>query len=107
MSEQLVVVLCTCPDHQQAMTLANTLVRERLAACVNILPGVVSVYQWQDSLEQEEEVQLLIKTPLRRFDELSQRIRQLHSYDEPEIVALDVKAASQGYAGWVSDVTQD
>lgn len=106
MSEQLVVVLCTCPDRQQAIMLANTLVQEQLAACVNLLPEVLSVYQWQGKLEQAEEVQLLIKTAYSRFNELSQRIKQLHSYDEPEILALDVKAASQSYARWIVDVTQ-
>jgi periplasmic divalent cation tolerance protein len=83
------------------------LVAERLAACVNILPGVTSVYRWQGDIEEDTEDTLLIKTRTDGVSALSDRIRELHSYDTPEIVVLEVDAAASDprYVAWVCEST--
>ncbi|NMP31769.1 divalent-cation tolerance protein CutA [Thalassotalea sp. M1531] len=96
------VVLCTCPNKILAEEIAKVLVSEQLAACVNIMPGVTSIYQWQGKIEQDEEVMLLIKTSANLFGKLSNKIKQLHSYDVPEIVALDIQQGDEGYLDWIT-----
>lgn len=103
MSVQL--VLCTAPDSETAARLARTLIEEKLAACVNLLPGIRSIYQWQGKIEDEREVQMLIKTTADRFGELAERLDALHPYDNPEILALDVAGGALDYLRWVKDVT--
>lgn len=96
------VVLCNCsPD--ESRSLARILVSEGLAACVNVLPGVTSFYQWQGELEVDTEHTLLIKVATGGVDALSDRIRALHSYDTPEILALpvDVDRSDPDYVAWV------
>src|SRR5579875_515413 len=85
------VVLCTCSSREEAMRIAQTLVEERLAACVNVLPGVTSVYRWQGQVETAEEVLLVMKTAEQRFSQLCERIAALHSYEVPEIISLAVR----------------
>ena len=101
----MVVVLCNCSP-AEAPDLARALVVEGLAACVNILPGVRSVYVWQGELCEDEESTLLLKTPPERLEALSERIRLLHSYDTPEIVVLpvDVEASDPRYVAWVRGI---
>jgi periplasmic divalent cation tolerance protein len=84
------VVFCTCSDEQEALRIANTLVEEGAAACVNILPSVQSVYRWEGKIENAREVLMLIKTTSEGFPKLRDRIVELHSYDTPEILALGV-----------------
>lgn len=96
------VVLCNCqPD--QAASLAHALVQEGLAACVNILPGVTSVYVWEGKVCEEIEATLLVKTTAAAVPALSDRIRALHSYDTPEILVLPVDEAASDprYVAWV------
>lgn len=94
------VVLCNCPP-SEAPSLAETLVDERLAACVNLLP-VTSIYRWNGAVQRDAEVTLLIKTAAERVAALSERIRALHSYDVPEIVVLEALPTSDPtYVGWV------
>lgn len=97
---ELIVVLCTVPDGPTAEKLAKGLVDERLAACVNAIPGVKSFYRWQGKLETDEEIQLLIKTRKGRFDELAAWIKAHHPYDVPEIVALPAERVSDDYLTW-------
>ncbi len=97
------VVLCTCPDEKTATMLAEAVVREKLAACVNIFPHVTSVYMWQDKLESASEVKLFIKTEASKLDLLSQRIDQLHPYDVPEIVALNIQQGNKEYLNWITE----
>ncbi|TAL75384.1 MAG: divalent-cation tolerance protein CutA [Rhodanobacter sp.] len=92
---------CSCPDLACARQLAETLVGERLAACVNVLPGVQSVYRWQGQMQNETEVLLLIKTTAERFDALKARLRALHPYELPELVATPVAAGHAAYLDWV------
>jgi periplasmic divalent cation tolerance protein len=94
------VVLCTCPNEEDALRLANSLVAERLAACVNILPGIRSIYRWKDQVESAQEILLLIKTTHERFAALRDRILVLHAYETPEIIALPVVAGLEKYLTW-------
>jgi periplasmic divalent cation tolerance protein len=96
------VVLCNCSP-EEAPALARRLVEERLAACVNQIPGVVSVYRWDGEVCEEVEVTLLIKTTAEGFPRLARRLTELHSYDVPEIVGLDSAEVSRAYAEWVHD----
>jgi periplasmic divalent cation tolerance protein len=104
--EQPIVVLCNVPDLPVAQMLAHLLVEQRIAACVNILPGVHSVYRWQSAIEEASEVSLLIKTTQARYSELESAIRQAHPYDVPEIIALPVVAGSAAYLGWIDQETK-
>ncbi|HEX2750676.1 MAG TPA: divalent-cation tolerance protein CutA [Verrucomicrobiales bacterium] len=103
---QLLVVLSTFPDKSAAVTAAEVLVNERLAACVNVLPGVESIYQWQGKVETGQEVLAVIKTTPQRYPALEQRLRELHPYEVPEIVALPASAVAETYLAWVMTNTQ-
>lgn len=98
----MIVMLCNFPP-KAAKAAANALVDEELAACVNLLSPVTSVYRWQGNRCVEQEVPLLIKAPRRLADRLQQRIHELHPYDLPEIIALpvDESASSTAYLAWV------
>jgi len=97
------LILCTCPDDQVAKKIATCLVEEKLAACVTMLPNVTSVYRWQDNIECQNEVQLIIKTNKDKFNLLSDRINTLHPYDIPEIVALNIHQGNLQYLNWISE----
>lgn len=101
------LVFCTCPDEQTAQALAQTLVEQRLAACVNLLPAMRSVYRWQEQIEQAEEVQLIIKTCTDRLDALSAAIRRQHPYELPEIVAISPSAGLPAYLDWIRAQTRE
>lgn len=105
MTSEVLLVFCTCPDEETGIRIAETLVMERLAACVNRVPGLVSVYQWQNKVQQDAETLLLIKTTNARFDTLQARLRELHPYDLPEIVAMPVTKGLPEYLQWVSTCT--
>ena len=94
------VVLCNCSP-AESLSLARTLVTERLAACVNVISSVTSVYSWEGALQEEAEHTLLIKTTSARLDALMKRLKAIHSYDVPEILALPVVKADSDYAKWV------
>ena len=97
------VVLSTCPTTEVAEQLASQLVTEKLAACVNILPKIKSIYQWQGKIVQDQEVQLLIKTDSELFQALCDKINQLHPYDVPEIIALEITQSSHAYLQWIDE----
>ena len=101
----MVIVLTTLGAEADAPALARTLVEERLAACVNILPVMVSVYRWKGSVEQARERQLLIKTTPDRLAALEHRLRQLHPYELPEFVVLRPSGGSEAYLRWVGEST--
>lgn len=96
------VVLCTCPDAGIAERIAEALVGERLAACVNILPGLRSVYRWQGAVEHDDEALLLIKTVADRLDALTQRIVALHPAELPEVIAVEAAGGLPAYLDWVT-----
>lgn len=95
------VVLCTCPDAESAGRIARTLVDERLAACVNRLPGATSVYRWQGEIHEDSEALLLIKTRGELFEALRGRLVALHPYDAPEVIALEITAGHAPYLQWL------
>lgn len=107
MADPVLLCLCACPDRASAQGLARTLVEERLAACVNLLPGVESVYRWQGAVETADEVQLLIKTTPARLDALAARLRTLHPYELPELIAFEAVGGLPDYLRWVSAETLD
>jgi periplasmic divalent cation tolerance protein len=99
------LVLTTLGADADAAAFARTLVEERLAACVNVLPAMTSIYRWKGRVEQEREQQLLIKTTAGRVEALAARLRELHPYELPEFIVLDA-AASTAYEAWVVDSTR-
>ena len=99
--EQLSIVLVTAPSQEVAIQLAHSLVSGRLAACVSMVPRVVSIYAWEGKLEQAEEVLMLIKTRRSRYTEMEQHIRSYHPYDTPEIVEIQAGQVTQKYLQWV------
>jgi len=95
------VCLVTTPvDH--ADRIARTLVDERLAACVNVVPAVRSVYRWEDEVQQDEEALLVVKTTLGRLGALDARLREIHPYDTYELVALAVDGGNAAYLEWIA-----
>ena len=103
MAKNQVVTLCTVPDKALGEKIAQALVEEQLAACVNLLPGVSSTYRWEGQVETASECLLLIKTDAEHFNTLKQRIKALHSYELPEIIALPIEAGSSEYLKWISE----
>jgi len=95
------LVLCTCPDTETAGRLAAELVERRLAACVNILPEVTSVYRWQSKIETESEVLLLVKTRSDRYQEVEKTLLECHPYELPEVVAVSLEQGLSGYLAWL------
>ncbi len=104
-SVELRVVLVTAPDVELGGRLARTLVEERLAACVNLVPQVHSIYRWEGKLQEDAEVLLVIKTRADRVAALAQRVTALHPYALPEIIALPVLDGNAAYLRWVSQET--
>lgn len=102
---QPLVVYCTCPDQTVAERIAEALVIERLAACASIVPGLISIYRWQGQVRRDAEFLLIIKTRDVVYSLLEARIRELHPYEVPEILALPIQAGSAAYLGWLADNT--
>lgn len=100
MSEFLVVFITAAPG-EEAQRLAEALVREKLAACVNRIPGVESTYEWEGRIERDVEDLLVVKTRTDLFDRLKARVEALHGYDVPEIIALPITDGSAGYLEWM------
>lgn len=99
----VLLVLVTGPDRESLLELGRAVVGERLAACVNVLGGVGSVYRWRGEVEEAEEGLALLKTTEGRLDGLRRRVLELHPYDEPEFVAFEVDHGSSSYLAWVAD----
>ncbi len=98
---EVVMVFCTCGTQEEAIRIATAVVEERLAACVNVVPGIESIYRWQGAVERASELLLLIKTTEAQLDALRDRIQALHSYDTPEVVAVPVVGGSEKYIAWL------
>ena len=103
MSARYVQVLTTVASEAEADRIGSALVEQRLAACVQTIGPITSRYRWRGKIEQAEEWQCLAKTEASRYQEVEDAIRGLHSYDEPEILAIPVLAGSKGYLGWISE----
>jgi periplasmic divalent cation tolerance protein len=104
---EVVLVLTTIAAESDGATLARTLVAERLAACVNVLPAMTSVYRWKGEVEQDREQQVIIKTTRRLLAALEARLRELHSYELPEFLVIATGGGSEAYLQWVEESVKD
>ncbi len=102
-----ILVISTLPDRDAAEKMAYFLIEQQLAACVNILPGVTSVYRWQGKVESANETILLIKTTMARYPALEAAIKAQHPYELPEIVAVPINAGLPAYLAWVATETSN
>ncbi|SDY03282.1 divalent-cation tolerance protein CutA [Nitrosomonas halophila] len=102
---QVILVLTNFPDHSGAKALAEKLLNDRLAACVNVLPECTSFYRWQGQIETAGEIPLLIKTAARHYEAVEQAIKSLHPYELPEILAVPIGNGLPAYLQWVIDET--
>jgi periplasmic divalent cation tolerance protein len=100
------LILTTASSRDEAERIAGFLVDEHLAACVNIIPGLASVYRWQGNVEEAEEILLLIKTTAANLDQVEAALRRLHSYDVPEFLVLTPESASKPYLDWLLETTK-
>ena len=101
------IVLTTAGSAEEAQKIARHIVEQRLAACVNIVPKIESVYRWQGKVESSAEWLLLIKTTVEKFPNVRNAIRELHSYDLPECIAIAVEDGSEEYLDWIADSVAD
>lgn len=99
-------ILCTVPDSVSAERIAARIINAKLAACVNIVPGIESVYEWQGKIERSQELLLIIKTHANRYTELEQKLVELHPYDTPEVIALPIAHGLADYLSWIGKSTQ-
>ena len=99
------LVLCACPDSKSATAIATAVLDSRLAACVNRIAVIESLYRWEGRIQRDQEVLLLIKTTADRFDALEQRIAELHPYELPEIIGVPVTLGSAAYLDWLTEST--
>ena len=100
---RFLVAFVTCPDRRTAKRLAQLLVEHRLAACVNIIGGIESIYRWQSKVEQAKETLLVIKTTRARYAALEASIRKHHPYQTPEVIAWPIESGMRSYLDWVFD----
>lgn len=103
--EEVILVITTLPDAAGAAQLGRTLVEQKLAACVNLLPPCTSIYRWQGKIETTEEVPLVIKTLRRHYGKIEQLIRQRHPYELPEIIAVTLADGLPDYLAWIAAAT--
>lgn len=103
MRSDLRLVLTSCGSRDLAEQIAATLVERRLAACVNVLPGIHSTYRWQGAIERDEEVLLMIKTAATEIDAIESAIRSLSNYELPELIAVEIAGGGADYLAWVAD----
>lgn len=106
MSTEYTLVLTTAASHEEARKIARALVERRLAACVNIVPGIESVYRWKDAVETAPEWLLVIKTAVTAFDAVCNAIKELHSYELPECIAIRIEGGSAEYLAWLGESVQ-
>jgi len=97
-----IVVLSACGSAEEAERIARGLLEKRLAACVNILPGIRSLYRWKEAIQDDQEILLVIKSSRALFRELRAEIAKLHSYEVPEVIAIPIVDGSEGYLGWMA-----
>jgi len=105
--KKFILVLTTVPDQKKGLEIARTLVEERLAACVTISPACQSVYWWEDRMAEDAEYVLHIKTNAALYAKLEKRIKRIHPYQIPEIIALPIQKGSAEYLGWIDEETED
>ncbi len=101
-----IVVFVTCGSEEEALKIANALVDAHLAACVNLIAPIRSIYRWEGKIWDEKEWLLIIKTQKQRFEALEKRVRSLHSYSVPEIISLPITEGSSAYLNWIRENTE-
>jgi periplasmic divalent cation tolerance protein len=101
-----IVVFITASDEDEAAKIAKTLIESKLAGCVNIIKNIRSIYRWQGKIEDEKEVLMVVKTQKILFDSLMKKVKELHSYTVPEIIALPIIQGSEDYLKWLKEVTE-
>ncbi|MCX8031186.1 MAG: divalent-cation tolerance protein CutA [Thermodesulfovibrionales bacterium] len=102
---EAIVVYITVPNEKEAVAIAKTLVSEKLAGCVNIIKDIRSIYHWQGKIEDDPECLLILKTRKGLFDILKKRVKEIHTYSVPEIIALPIIMGSEDYLNWLQEVT--
>ena len=103
---EAIVILTTAPSEEEAVAIAKRLVGDKLAACVNVVPGVRSIYRWEGKLCDDAELLLVVKTTPAKQDAVIAMIQEVHSYDCPEAIVLPVVAGSRKYLDWIGEATQ-
>ena len=101
-----IVVLVTCGSEEEALKIASTLVEDHLAACVNLVSPIRSIYRWEGKIWDEKEWLLIIKTQKHRFEPLEKKVKSLHSYSVPEIISLPIREGSSAYLKWIGENTE-
>jgi periplasmic divalent cation tolerance protein len=101
-----IVVLVMCGSEEEALKIANVLVEEHLAACVNVISPIRSIYRWEGKIWDEREWLLIIKTQKQIFGELEKKVKSLHSYSVPEIIGLPIIEGASSYLKWIEEVTE-
>ena len=101
-----IIVLITASSDEEAEKIARTLVADRLAACVNIIPGIRSIFFWDGKTQDERETLLVAKSTASHMERITARVKELHSYSVPEVIALPVTAGSPGYLAWLNETVK-
>lgn len=104
-TDDYIIVLTTCNSSEIASSIAESLVSNKLAACVNVINSVESIYQWQGKIEHDKEILLIIKTRKSLYSQLEQAIQELHDYELPEIIAVPIDTGEKNYLNWIQSAT--
>ncbi|MGB2698588.1 MAG: divalent-cation tolerance protein CutA [Candidatus Zixiibacteriota bacterium] len=104
--KEFILILVTCSSPEEAEKIGNSLVEKRLAACVNVVPEVKSIFYWKGKVSKEKEVLLIVKSRMDLFESIQNEVKGLHSYEVPEIIALPIEAGSEEYLNWIRKETQ-
>jgi len=102
-----IVVFITVPSRESGEKISHALVKDKLAACVNIIPGIFSIYQWNGNIESDNELLLISKSRTALFDKIVTTVRKHHPYDVPEVIALPIIAGSDDYMAWIDESTSE
>jgi periplasmic divalent cation tolerance protein len=103
MDENYQIVFCTVPNAEVARKIARAIVVDKLAACCNIIPGLTSIYSWKNEIQEESELLLMIKTKTSVVPELTEKIKKMHPYEVPEIIASEMSEGNREYLNWVNE----
>lgn len=101
-----IVIYCTCPNIETAEKISRLLINQHMAACVNQLPGITSIYEWEGKIQRDQEVLLLIKTTEERFDAIRQLVIEEHPYELPELIAVPISQGLPDYIEWITQCTK-
>ncbi|MEJ2214323.1 MAG: divalent-cation tolerance protein CutA [Gammaproteobacteria bacterium] len=101
-----IVIYCTCPDIETAERISRLSVEQRMAACINMIPGITSIYTWDGNIQQDQEVLLVIKSTKDRFGDIQNLINDEHPYDLPELIAVPITESSPDYLEWIKQCTK-